>query len=169
MNQGIVYTGIPSLEELANCPGVPSQQRMEKGRVAVIECVQEIPCNPCESVCPFGAIHIGEQITNLPHIIEEKCVGCGLCVANCPGLAITLVDQSQKEKAVIDFPFEYLPLPCVGDEVDAVGRDGQVVCKGKIQDVKKLDSYAGTTVIRMEIPKEFAHQVRSMKRLQKKM
>jgi len=165
MNQGVIYTGIPSEEELAHCPGVPSLERRKKGRVAVIECVQEIPCNPCESVCPVGAIQVGEQITNLPHLLEEKCIGCGLCVANCPGLAITLLNESFDDKAEIDFPFEYLPLPSVGEEVDAVGRDGQFVCKGKILQIKRLEAYAGTTVIRMEIPKEYANQVRSMKRL----
>ena len=41
MNKGVMYTGIPSPEELAACPGVPSEERMAKGRVAVIECVQE--------------------------------------------------------------------------------------------------------------------------------
>ena len=37
---GIIYTGVPSKEELANAPGVPSEKRMLEGRVACIECVQ---------------------------------------------------------------------------------------------------------------------------------
>ena len=110
VNRGIVYDGVPSEEELASCPGVPSESRMRQGRVAVIECVQEIPCNPCSYSCKQGAITIGEQITNLPHLDEDKCTGCGQCVANCPGLAITIMDKSFSDKeAVIDFPFEYLP------------------------------------------------------------
>ena len=80
---GIIYTGVPSKEELANAPGVPSEKRMLEGRVACIECVQGIPCNPCESACKFGAITIGEEITNLPRINEEKCVGCGVCQQLC--------------------------------------------------------------------------------------
>ena len=56
MNRGIVYDGVPSKEELASCPGVPSEERMRQGRVAVIECVQEIPCNPCSFLCKFNAI-----------------------------------------------------------------------------------------------------------------
>ena len=84
MNKGVMYTGIPSPEELAACPGVPSEERMAKGRVAVIECVQEIPCYPCENACRLGAITIGEQITNLPTLHEEKCTGCGICATVCP-------------------------------------------------------------------------------------
>lgn len=74
---------------------------------------------------------MGEQITNLPCLDEEKCTGCGLCVANCPGLAITILDKSYSQaEATIDFPFEYLPLPVEGDIVDAVSRGGETVCKG---------------------------------------
>ena len=64
--EGYLYTGVPSAQELASFPGKPSEERMSKGRVAVVECLQEIPCNPCESACKFGAIQIGENITALP-------------------------------------------------------------------------------------------------------
>ena len=168
MKEGVAYTGIPSAEELAACPGVPSAERMAKGRVAVIECVQEIPCNPCENACHFGAIEIGEQITNLPVLHEEKCTGCGLCVANCPGLAITVIDKTYSDtEAVIEFPFEYLPLPAVGDTVDAVSRGGEVLCKGTVTSVRKIKAYAGTAVVGIAVPKEYADDVRSMKRLKR--
>jgi len=168
MNKGVMYTGIPSKEELEACPGVPSKERMLKGRVAVIECVQEIPCNPCENACRIGAITIGEQITALPVLHEDKCSGCGLCVANCPGLAITIVDMTYSDtEAVIEFPFEYLPLPKEGDIVDAVNRAGEIMCKGTVASVKKLKAYAGTAVVGIAVPKEYADEVRSMKRLKR--
>lgn len=168
MKEGVVYTGIPSKEELNASLGIPSEERMRKGKVAVIECVQEIPCNPCENACKFGAIYIGEQITALPCLEEDKCTGCGICVANCPGLAITILDKSFSEtEATIDFPFEYLPLPQKGDIVDAVDRGGAVVCKGTVISVKKLAAYGETAVVSMRIPMEYADSVRSMKRLPK--
>lgn len=167
-NPGVAFTGVPSQDELAHCPGVPTEMRMQHGRVACIECVQQIPCNPCEGLCKFGAITIGEEITNLPKLHEDNCVGCGLCVAGCPGLAITILDRSYSEReATIDFPFEYLPLPAVGAWVDAVNRAGEVVCKGRILRVLKLESYQGTAVICMAIPQEYLNEVRSMKRLPK--
>lgn len=88
MNQGIRYTGCPSREELENSPGYPSSERVRKGPVAVIECVEEIPCNLCEAACPYGAIEVGEPIINLPTLLEDKCTGCGVCIASCPGLDI---------------------------------------------------------------------------------
>ena len=81
---GVAYQGFPSKEELASIPGVPDKDRIKKGPVACIECVQEIPCNPCEEACPFGAIEVGKPITNLPKLYQDKCTGCGNCIAACP-------------------------------------------------------------------------------------
>jgi Fe-S-cluster-containing hydrogenase component 2 len=165
MKEGVAYTGVPSSEELKNAPGVPSAERMKRGPVAVIECVQEIPCNPCEKACPFGAITVGDNITQLPILDEEKCTGCGVCVAQCPGLAIFTVDMSSREnEAVIGFPYEYLPVPKVGDEVDAISRKGSVVCRGIVESVKNPKTYKNTNVIQVRIPAEYVNEVRGIKK-----
>lgn len=169
MKDCIVTTGIPSAEELAACPGIPPQERMKKGRVAVIECVQEIPCNPCEDACKTGAITVGSQITSLPVLDSDKCTGCGLCIAGCPGLAIFVVDKSRQDgKAVVEFPFEYLPLPAKGDTVTAVSRSGEEVCAAEVLSVKQSKAFDGTTIVSLLIPMEHADTVRSMKRLPRK-
>lgn len=41
--------GIMTTEELRAIGHYPSEERMRKGPVAVCECLQRIPCNPCES------------------------------------------------------------------------------------------------------------------------
>ncbi len=165
MNEGVKYTGIPSAEELKTCPGVVSVSRLEKGPVAVIECVQQIPCNPCEKACPFGAITVGQPITSLPVINEEKCTGCGLCIACCPGLAIFRVHKNYTETtSLVDFPFEYYPSPQEGSVVDCVGRDGQFITKGKVNKVKKNKQSDGTTVVSVEVPKKYCMEVRSIYR-----
>ena len=169
MKEGVVYTGIPSPAELAVCPGIPSEERQRRGRVAVVECVQEIPCNPCEAACKFGAISVGEQITALPRLDEEKCTGCGLCVPGCPGLAITIVDKSRDDgRAEVEFPFEYLPLPAKGQTVTAAGRAGEEVCRAEVASVKTGQAFGGTTVVGILVPLEFADQVRTIKRLPRK-
>ena len=166
--EGVAYTGIPSPEELAGCPGLPTPERRARGRVAVIECVQCIPCNPCTTACPFHAITIQGDITGLPHLNSELCTGCGRCVACCPGLAITLVDETYSDgEGTVDFPYEYWPLPAEGDAVDAVGRDGGVVCGGRVVRVLRPDAKDGTRVIRIAVPKEYLSQVKSIKRLKR--
>jgi len=157
-------TGIMSKKELEASPGYPSKRDLEKGPVVVIECTEEIPCNPCETVCKRGAIVVGEPITNLPRLDPEKCNGCGLCIPICPGLAIFLIDATYSEnKAAISFPHEYLPLPQEDDEVEAVNRKGETVCKGEVIGVRSPKSYDYTPVVTIAVPKKYIYEVRGLK------
>ncbi|MCX8014473.1 MAG: 4Fe-4S binding protein [candidate division WOR-3 bacterium] len=47
----------------------------------------------CASVCPFGAIKMGEN--RLPIINEKKCTGCGICVKECPKMTLKLIPRSK--------------------------------------------------------------------------
>lgn len=154
----------PLLSELRASPGYPSEERLEKGTVAVIECIQEIPCNPCESVCRFNAIIVGQPITNLPRLIEERCRGCGECVPACPGLAIFLVNRAySSEEATVSIPYEYLPLPDAGSIVDALDRCGNRVCDGRIIKIANPPKNNKTTVVTLAVPKFYSDQVRNIR------
>ncbi len=158
----VAVDGVPSPEELASCPGVPDEKRLDEGPVAVIECFQEIPCNPCEPACPHGAITVGEPITRLPVLDQEKCTGCGVCIPHCPGLAIFVVSK-KGERALIRIPYEYRPLPRKEQQVDVVNRAGQVVGKGEIcslQDSKKNDK---TVIVGVLVEKGLAGEVRGIR------
>jgi Fe-S-cluster-containing hydrogenase component 2 len=166
LKDGVVYQGFPSEEERSKIPGTPSAQRIKKGTVACIECAQEIPCNPCEEACPHGAIAVGKPITNLPVLDEEKCIGCGNCIAACPGLAIFMVNGA-KEQGEVSFPYEYYPLPAKCDMVGCVDRAGNVVVEGKVLRVLKSPKFDATAVITVEVPMEYLQIVRSIKPLRR--
>ena len=134
-------------------------------RKIFIDCPQEIPCNPCCFSCPTGAIHIDGELTSRPSFEVEKCIGCGNCVAACPGQACFLMDEQYSEtQGTIDFPYEYLPIPQPGEVVDAMDNMGNLICKGEIVEVLSRKSWANTLVIRMAVPKEKLYEVRGMKR-----
>lgn len=157
---GVKYSGRLSDTELASV--LPPQERLAKGPVAVIECVQEIPCNPCEKACPFGAITVGQDITARPVIDLDKCRGCGLCISRCPGLAIFVVAVGETE-ATITLPYEYLPLPAAGDTVDALDRSGKPVGKARVVKVNTAASLEGTAVVTLAVPPALANIVRNFR------
>ncbi len=161
----LVNEGYITYEELCKVQTLPTDKRYSEGPVAVIECVQEIPCNPCEAACAFGAIRIGEPITTLPTLKGEKCTGCGICASKCPGLAIFIVNKVYSETtATVGFPYEYIPLPVVGEKVKGLNRKGEVVCDANVVKVMNPKSFDHTPIVTIEIPKDFADEVRNMKR-----
>jgi Fe-S-cluster-containing hydrogenase component 2 len=136
---------------------LPSRKQLEKG-VAIIECVQNIPCNPCVDSCPTGAISM-KDINDLPVIDYDKCIACCKCVGICPGLAIFLV-KYQDDKALITLPYEFLPEPIVNNKVKLLDRAGKIVGYGIVKKVVKKDK---TFIVTIEIDKDLIMTVRNIK------
>ncbi len=158
------FNGVYSLQRMKQVPGYPAEERIKKGAVVVIECAQEIPCDPCVSSCPFGAITLGPDITRLPVLAEDECKGCGMCIAGCPGQAIFMIDYNLAEgKASVAFPYEFLPLPRVGDRVTGTDKSGKAVAEVEILKVDNRKSNDRTPVITVSVDREFIHQVRSIR------
>lgn len=131
----------------------------ESGLFPVIRCVQEIPCDPCLHVCPKDMIKMkGDAIFGIPEVVSDQCTGCTMCVAVCPGLAITLVDMRAKgQDALVHVPFEILVDRIkVGDHVDAVDSDGAHVAQAKVEKVITRKSYDRTLVVTLKVPKDKA-------------
>jgi Fe-S-cluster-containing hydrogenase component 2 len=131
----------------------------ERG-LAVIECPEKIPCNPCVTSCKFGAV-TKEKITSLPKVDYSKCTGCTTCVSACPGLAIFVISVVG-DKAYVTLPYEFLPLPKKGDVVNGLDRDGNRVCDAKVTKVltKGRDR---TATITLEVDKDLAMIVRNLR------
>lgn len=132
--------------------------------VAVIDCRQEIPCNPCETACSKGAIRVGEDICALPVSDPEACDGCGRCVAVCPGMAVFLLDRrAGGGMAAVTVPYEMGEEPRAGEEARAVDGEGKELGKGKILKVTAAGGTAATKLVTLEVPEEWALKVRGVR------
>ena len=152
-------TGIPAQDQVL--AAFPSAERLKKGPVAVIECFQKIPCDPCESSCPTGAIVVGKNINDLPRFDAQKCSGCALCIAKCPGRAIMVLDGSKHDAAVeMKIPYEFLPLPKPGDMVRALDRAGNHVADVEVLRVQNPPAFDRTPVVTLLVPNALAAVVR---------
>ena len=164
MQSDSTKTGVLTAKELKNSPGIPTETRRRKGPVASIECLEDIPCNPCESSCNVDAIIVGEDITNLPHLDGDKCVACQTCVYICPGQAIVMVDESLPNgKATVMMPYEYRPLPEKGEVVSAVDRAGQKLGDATVVAVRQTKRMDQTATVTIEVPREWSMQARAIR------
>jgi len=163
VRKGLEKLNLSFPEKLPRETAVEPSYEAYKGKLRpIIECSEAIPCNPCETSCPFGAITIGENINNVPVIDYEKCTGCGICATKCPGLAIFMMqEKEEKGTATVGIPYEFLPIPSKGDQVYALRKDGSVAGVAKVTKVVKAPN--STTVVYIEVPLEEAREVRHIK------
>jgi len=133
-----------------------------KGVFPVLHCAQEIPCNPCTSVCPQGCIIIEENdIRGLPQYTGEGCIGCEQCVAVCPGLAITLVDyRDDAEHPTVTIPYEF-PLETIdaGDIVTVLDTEGKVLGNVEVTRVRAPRFADRALLVRVKAPREIAKRI----------
>ena len=163
ISQSLLHKGYMEDQEITRYPGAVSGK---SGVHPVIECSQNIPCDPCQDACKFGCIRVGDEITRLPCVNEEaKCTGCGLCVASCSGQAIFLVDETYDEgHAAVTLPYEFLPYPQAGDKGVALGRDGREVCEAEVVSLKINKAMDQTALLTMKVPREMAMTARFFKK-----
>ncbi len=136
---------------------IPTEEQLKKG-VAVIECIQEIPCNPCVDSCPVDAISM--KNINAPPIVDyDKCIACGKCVGVCPGLAIFVI-KIKEDKALISLPYEFFPVPKKEDTVKALNRKGETVSDATVKRVVKKGK---TMVVTIEVEKNLWNEIRNIK------
>lgn len=162
ISMNLLQKGYLSDDEVEKYPGVTHRV----GIHPVMECSQNIPCNPCQDACPKGCIRIGENITSLPAVDETKeCIGCGMCVASCSGQAIFLVNEDDGDgSALVTLPYEFLPLPEKGAVGTGLGRNGEAVCPAEVVSIKTAKAFDHTNLLTIRVPKEYAMKARFFKK-----
>lgn len=162
VSMNLLTKGFVAADEIWRFPGVTVQ----KGIHPVIECTQNIPCNPCQDACAKHCIKIGSCITALPQVENPSpCTGCGLCVASCSGQAIFLVNESfESGFASVTLPYEFLPLPAAGDKGTALDRSGSPVCDAEVVSVRTSPAFDHTNLLTMKVPVDYAMSARFFKK-----
>lgn len=158
----LARAGIPEPADVRRV--LPDAERLRRGPVAVIECFQEIPCDPCADACRQGAILPFGNVSDLPEVDPAACNGCALCIVRCPGLAIFVVDVGGPgDTGTVKLPYEYLPLPAKGQTVTALDRHGRPVCQGRILAALRPPGFDRTALVTVEVPREHVLEVRGIK------
>jgi len=158
----LLSTGIASREDIQKT--TPPQRRREKGPFVVVECFQRIPCDPCYHACRFGAIKKMKDINDIPEVDWEKCTGCGVCVAACPGLAIFVVDETfSHDECLIAIPYEFTPLPKKGQRLLLLDRSGEPQGFGLTERVLPGKKPQGTPVVWVRALKGLSMVVRNFR------
>ena len=158
----LINDGIPTKEDLVRV--TPSDERFLKGPVAIMECFQKIPCDPCVKACKRGAISMPRDINDIPVVDAKLCNGCGLCISLCPGLAIFVVDKTYSEElALVKLPFEYVPVPQAGQYATVLNRAGEELGRYEVIRVTSGGKKNKTYTISIAVPKALAMEVRDIK------
>jgi ferredoxin len=146
-------TGVPTLEQIRS--RFPEEALLQKPK-AILECYEDIPCNPCSTSCPFHAIEIGEDINKQPVLHSDLCTGCGLCVTSCPGLAI-MTAQIQNDRAIFKIPYEFLPAPEAKAVWQGVDRNGTVLCEARIEKVSTSPKQDKTLLVTVSVDRKYLY------------
>ncbi len=135
-----------------------------QGVMPVIHCNQEIPCDPCSTICPNGLIIIDPaDIRSIPEFTDPNgtCIGCERCLVICPGLAVTLVDyRKNNDLPIVSIPYELARGSInASDIVEVVDTEGASL--GLLQVTRVLSARANdrTTIVMIRAPKEFANRI----------
>ena len=157
----LINDGIPTKEDLTKV--TPSKERFAQGPVAVVECFQKIPCNPCVKACKRGAITMPQDINDLPSLNTELCNGCGICISYCPGLAIFVIDKTWSEdRALVKLPYEYVPIPQPGQFVTGQDRAGKELGTFEVIKITSGGKKNMTRTISLAVPQDLAMEIRGI-------
>lgn len=140
--------------------------KIHEGAVPIIHCKQEIPCNPCSTVCKTDSIKIkGDPIRGLPVFEGDACSGCAKCVAICPGLAITLVDfRKDAERPMVTLPYEVSNMEVKeGGNVEVVDMAANILGSFKVVRVTEPKFTNKTQLVKIKVPKEIAPKIVSFR------
>ena len=120
------------------------QIELKEDFIPVFKCIEEIPCNPCTTVCPKKCITLEGELKNIldiPKYTLDACINCGLCVAVCPGLAVSLARKIDENTAEVILAHEYILNFVPGDMIEVTDIDGNFLEKAEVLHIRLVKKY----------------------------
>ncbi len=155
--------GVVDLSTLKELGFIPSEERLLRGPVAIYECIEEIPCDVCVWACPFKAVS-KSHLTSLPRVDFDRCTGCTLCAAKCPGQAIFVVNLARKDGyAYVSLPYELNPPPRRGAKAVLLSREGRELGIGEVVGFYEDNR---TYLVTVKVDRSLALEVRAIRVLE---
>lgn len=126
----------------------------------IIHCLQEIPCNPCETICPVGAISLHPRLGTIMDVPEytNGCIGCMKCVSICPGLAISLARKIDEKSAEVVLPYEFIVDFETGAQLALSDREGNFLEMGEVLKIR-FDKKTRTTLLTLKTSLDNAQNI----------
>ncbi|MBE0697147.1 MAG: FAD-dependent oxidoreductase, partial [Anaerolineaceae bacterium] len=145
-------------------PVVQPSSELASGMLPIFHCTQEIPCDPCSSICPKGLIFIDpKDIRHVPTYTGDvrACIGCEKCISICPGLAITLVDYRKDAlNPVVAIPFEFnYEMVKEKESVTVLDTSGEVLGNYEVVKVERVASRDHTIIVKVRAPRDVASRI----------
>lgn len=130
------------------------------GVMPIIHCLQEIPCNPCTTVCPTNSIQTEDGSLFAVPLYKGKCIGCGKCLLICPGLAITLVDyRKDPDNPTVSIAYEIMNKKIrVGDTRTLMDIEANPLGEFTVQSVTDYKNKK-MQIVKFLVPKNIANKV----------
>lgn len=160
MSQGYESAGYFSEEELKD--HLPPKSILKKKKAAIVECLQEIPCNACLDACEYSAV-LKKHINDPPKVDWEKCNACLQCIRECPGLAMFVVSLKDG-KAQITIPWEMNTSPQIEETVDVLDRKGSKIGQGVVLRIIPPPKNNKTVLVTFETSEDLVNRARNIRR-----
>ncbi|MFL5815487.1 MAG: 4Fe-4S dicluster domain-containing protein [Bdellovibrionia bacterium] len=149
---------------LRNFSGVPQGGQKLKP-LASVECLEEIACQVCQTVCPTQAIQISPRPEEPGRVLsEDLCTACGMCVKACPSEAISIIEEKE------DRTFSLLTLPWKGKQLWREGefaillnRRGDSLGSARVK-VVLPESSEQVQLVQLEVPSHLLWEARGLRK-----
>jgi ferredoxin len=150
--------------KLRSFSGVP-QEGQKRKPLASVECLEEIACQVCQTICPTQAIQIAPRPEAPARVLSENlCTACGICLKACPSEAISIVEEKEDRSfSLLTLPWKGKQLWKEGEFAILLNRRGDPLGSARVK-VVLPESSNEVQLVQLEVPAHLLWEARGLRR-----